>query len=198
MMLIENAYPKRLATAAAAQDRGGGNARIGRLHDGPSLRFAQPALCRRPIGLPRGHCQVGRCAGLRHHALRPERIQQGAVGRRRAGAIRRPRPCACPQKWARFRPRYVGLSDIAVQAARARERGQPGLSARPALTAERLLLTDRRRTQRRRPTQNVKAANFDSPRSTAETTRQLAPNRRGGASPRPRWPSTCKPTDHVD
>ena len=84
--------------AAAAHDRGGGNARTGRQHDVPSLvvRSAR-TLQTAQLGLRRGH-KRRRCVWLQHHALRPERIQQEPSARTAEPvgadqlAIKRPRP----------------------------------------------------------------------------------------------------------
>ena len=69
----------------------------------------------------------------------PRRVQKLPFHREAAVAVivRGPRPCAGPREWAQAGPDTSGRRSLAVQVARARETVKAGLSARPALTAER-------------------------------------------------------------
>src|ERR1700722_1046020 len=137
----DDAHRDRLSEAprdaAAAQDQGGGNVRSDRQHYRPlPCRLLRPRFAdasRRASS----RSQAGRSVWSRHHALRPERIQQQRRAEATAGghcsgtpALRRPSKMG--SSWAR----YVGSSLLAVKAARARETVKVGLSARPALAAE--------------------------------------------------------------
>src|SRR4029077_15220976 len=124
--------------SAAAQDQGGGNVGICRQHD---VLLPCGSLSPHFADAPRrasSRSQAGSRVRSRHHALRPERIQQqrraeATGGGHCSGTPALRRPSRTDSVWAR----YVGSSLIAVQAARAREMAKAGSSARPALTAER-------------------------------------------------------------
>ena len=115
----------------------------GKLQQQPVARRANDAPAFLDDQRPRG------VAMLAHRLRRPRlvlahqaRVADDVDGEDRGeaagcGHCRGPRPCACLREWARRWARYIGLSLIAVQAAREREIVKAGLSASPALTAGR-------------------------------------------------------------
>ena len=82
------------------------------------------------LPLPHPHRPPRRRAGGAGHGRRRARREGGVI-------VRGLRPCVGLRQRAPCSARYVGSSLIAVQKARTRETVKVGLSARPALTAER-------------------------------------------------------------